>query len=204
MTDSLYPSNEWQELRNSTKGSEFCEKTTEEILANLDNSIVEKANRLMAIPECKENYKKKIKIIDDPEEPMRQIRDKKIIPPLEINDPNTIIFLNEGENAESVINKAIIMKRIPRLLYSYRNRKEDKKIDENRIQTNMNEIWNNLSNKNLKNNQLANIGKILRGTRFNFNGIILEKGESRMTIVKNGDIYEVTKEENLKNIILKK
>ena len=158
----------------------------------------------MTIPECKENYKKKIRIIDNPQEPMRQIRDKEITPPLKIKDLNTVTFLDEGENAESVINKAIIMKRIPRLLHFYRNREEGKRIDEERIQANMNEIWNNLSSKNLKNNQLANIGKILRGTRFNFNGIILEEGKSGETIVKNGDIYEVTEEKNPKNIILRK
>jgi hypothetical protein len=198
MTDSLSFSNESQEHLNSWQEHDFANKTIDDILSTLDNSIVDKANKLMKIKECKENYKTKTNIIDDPKKSIREIR---TMEPLVLEKKEDISFLGK-EKPESIINKAIIMKHIPRIRRFYK----DKKIPENNIviKANMNEIMNGLNSSNLRNNQLSNIGKILRWTRYNFSGIILEEGESGETIIQKGSEYLITEEKNPKESIIKK
>ena len=165
MTDSLYLSNESHEHINSLQEDDFANKTIEEILSTLDDSIVDKANKLMKITECKENYKEKIRILNNHNESIRQIRD---MPPLVLKRSEDLSFLKkenileEGKDktVDSIINKAIVMKRIPRVLNFYRQQK----IPKNNIviKANMNEIKNGLDTSNFKNAKLSNIGKILR------------------------------------------
>jgi len=199
MTDSLYLSNESHEHINSLQEDDFANKTIEEILSTLDDSIVDKANKLMKITECKENYKEKIRILNNHNESIRQIRD---MPPLVLKRSEDLSFLKkenileEGKDktVDSIINKAIVMKRIPRVLNFYRQQK----IPKNNIviKANMNEIKNGLDTSNFKNAKLSNIGKILRWTRFNFNGIILEEGKNWENIIKKGNEYITTEEKN--------
>lgn len=190
------------------KNREFLQWEKSELVENMDlndtKEIVEvikqKSERnseiikeLIKTEKYKINYETKTKIIDDYNEAMKQIRSEKL--------------LLEDKNIESIINKNIIMQRITKLRDFYKEKKiprtkqetgkdkKDKK-DYKIIEANIHEIREKLQSKTLKNNQLANVGKILRWTRFNFNGIILEEGKSWETVVKKGDEYVTTEEEN--------
>lgn len=130
------------------KNREFLQSKKSDLIETLDEN------------EIKKNYEAKITIIDgiDAEGTPKNIKEIKALP--------------ENDAIDTIVNKRIIREHLTKLEEIYDRRK----IPKERREANRIDLDNALAQKTLTNMYLHNIAKMLRGTRYNFYGIIIEEG----------------------------
>ena len=121
--------------------------------------------------EIRKNYEAKIAIIDgfDTEGNPKNIKEIKALP--------------ENDAIDTIVNKRIIREHLTKLEEIY-NRRE---VPKERREANKIDLDAALGEYKLKNMRLHNIAKMLRGTRYNFYGIIIEEGTWGEFIYENTD-----------------